>query len=54
VEDGIRQKDEIQVILGFEITTLEYNRLRGSIKYVRNKYKAVWEMRGKGKSVSEC
>jgi len=53
VEEGIRIKDEIQVIMGFEITTLEYNRLRGSIKYVRNKYKAVWEMRGKGKSVSE-
>jgi len=53
LEEGIRPKEEIQNIMGFEITTLEYNRLRGSVKYVRNKYKAIWDMRSKGKNVSE-
>jgi hypothetical protein len=53
LDEGIRDKEEIQGILGLEITTLEYNKLRGSIKYIRSKYKPAWEMRGKGKNILE-
>jgi hypothetical protein len=53
LEEGIRDKQEIQFIMGIEITNLEYGKLRGSIKYIRNKYKPIWEMRGKGKNMSE-
>jgi hypothetical protein len=35
------------------ITNLEYNKLKGTVKYIRNRYKPVWEMRGKGKSIAE-
>ncbi len=42
---------EIQNILGFDITILEYGKLRGSIKYINTKYKLLWEMRGKGKNI---
>jgi hypothetical protein len=53
LEEGIREKGEIQEIMGITLTQLEYNKLRGSIKYIRSKYKAVWEMRGKGRSITE-
>ncbi len=53
LEEDIRDKPEIQNILGLEITNLEYVKLRGSIKYIRNKYKPLWEMRGKGKSITD-
>jgi hypothetical protein len=53
LEEGIREKTEVQNILGFDITNLEYTRLRGSIKYIRNKYKPVWEMRDRGKSIKD-
>jgi hypothetical protein len=53
LEDGIREKGEIQEIMGITLTQLEYNKLRGSIKYIWAKYKAIWEMRGKGKSITE-
>jgi hypothetical protein len=52
-EDGTRDKVEIENIPGFGITNLEYNRLKGTIRYVRNKYKPVWEMMSKGKNVNE-
>jgi len=47
------EKGEIQEIMGIVLTQLEYNKLRGSIKYIRAKYKAIWDMRGKGKSITE-
>jgi hypothetical protein len=53
LEDGIREKGEIQEIMGIVLTQLEYNKLRGSIKYIRAKYKATWDMRGKGRSITE-
>jgi hypothetical protein len=53
LEEGIREKAEIQRILGIDITTLEYNKLRGSIKFIRSKFKPVWDMRGKGKNIIE-
>jgi hypothetical protein len=36
---GIREQPEKQNILGFDVTNLEYGKLRGSIKYIRTKYK---------------
>jgi hypothetical protein len=53
LEDGIRDKGEIENILGLPLTNLEYNRLKGTVKYVRNKYKPVWEMMSKGKNINE-
>jgi hypothetical protein len=52
LEEGIREQPEIQNILGFNITYLEYGKLRGRIKYIRTKYKPLWEMRGKGKNIT--
>jgi hypothetical protein len=53
LEEGIREKGEIQEIMGTVLTQLEYNKLRGCIKYIRAKYKPIWEMRGKGKSIND-
>jgi hypothetical protein len=53
VEEGIREKWEIQNIMGINLTNLEYGKLRGSIKYVHSKFKPLWEMRGKGKNITE-
>jgi hypothetical protein len=53
LEEGIRDRLEIQRIMGVEITNLEYSKLRGSIKYIRGKYKPVWDMRGRGKSMAD-
>jgi hypothetical protein len=47
VEEGIREKWEMQNILGIDLTNLEYGKLRGSIKYVHSKFKPLWEMRGR-------
>jgi hypothetical protein len=49
--EGIREQPEKQNILGYDITILEYGKLRGSIKYINTKYKLLWEMRGKGKNI---
>jgi hypothetical protein len=53
LEEGIRDKQEVQMIMGINLTNLEYGRLRGSIKFLRGKFKPIWEMRGKGKSIAE-
>jgi hypothetical protein len=53
LEEGIREKGEVQNIIGFDITNVEYNKLKNSIKYIRNKYKPNWELMGKGKNISE-
>ncbi len=53
LEEGIRDKGEIENILGLVLTNLEYNRLKGTVKYVRNKYKPVWDMMSKGKNINE-
>jgi hypothetical protein len=53
LEDGIREKGEIQEIMGIVLTQLVNNKLRGSIKFIRAKYKALWDMRGKGRSITE-
>jgi hypothetical protein len=53
IEEGVRTKPEVENILGTAVTNLEYNRLKGVIKYIRNKYKPVWDMMGKGKNVNE-
>jgi hypothetical protein len=42
LEEGIREKGEIQDIMGIVLTQLEYSKLRGSIKYIRSKCKPVW------------
>jgi hypothetical protein len=52
-ENGTRDKMEIENIMGFGITNLEYNRLKGTIKYVRSKFKPVWEMMSKGKNIND-
>jgi hypothetical protein len=53
LEEGIREKGEVERIMGVLLTNLEYVRLRGVIKYLRGKYKPVWELRGTGKSIAE-
>jgi hypothetical protein len=53
LEEGIRSKTEVEHILDINITNLEYNKLKGTIKYMRNKFKPVWEMRSKGKSITQ-
>jgi hypothetical protein len=53
LENGIRDKEEIQNILGIEITNLEYVRIRAGVKFARNKFKPVWDMRGRGKNITE-
>jgi hypothetical protein len=53
LEDGIREKGEVQNIIGFDITNVEYNKLKNSIKYIRNKFKPNWELMGKGKNIAE-
>jgi hypothetical protein len=49
LEDGIRSKMEVENILDMGITNLEYNKLKGTIKYIRSKFKPIWDMRSKGK-----
>ena len=51
LHDGIREKGEVGAIFGIEFSTVEYGKLRDSVKYIRNKYKPVWEVRGSGKSI---
>jgi hypothetical protein len=53
LEEGIRSKMEVKNILDTVITNLEYNKLKGTIKYIRAKFKPIWEMRSKGKSIAE-
>ena len=49
--EGIKDKPLIAMILGIELTMIEYGRLRDSVKYTRGKFKPIWEMREKGKSI---
>jgi hypothetical protein len=53
LEDGIRSKAEVENILDIGITNLEYNKLKGTIKYIRSKFKPIWDMRSKGKNIVE-
>ena len=53
LENGIRDKGEVENILDTVITNVEYGKLRDCIKYVRGKFKPVWDMRGRGKSIEE-
>ncbi len=51
VQDGIKEKDAVSEILGLHITDVEYGKLRDIIKYLRGKFKPVWEMKDKGKGI---
>jgi len=52
-ENGIKEKADISAIIGMEVTEVEYGKMRDNIAYIRGKYKPVWEMREKGKSIGE-
>jgi hypothetical protein len=40
-------------LFGMEITEVEYGKIRDNVSYIRGKFKPVWEMREKGKTISE-
>ncbi len=50
-EEGIKDKDTISDILGIQVTDVEYGKLRDIVKYLRGKFKPVWEMKEKGKGI---
>jgi hypothetical protein len=50
-EDGIKEKETISEILGIQVTDVEYGKLRDIVKYLRGKFKPVWEMKDKGKGI---
>jgi len=52
-ENGIRNKEEVELILGTAITGTEYGKLRGGIKFILNKYKPSWELKSLGKEIIE-
>jgi hypothetical protein len=52
-ENGIKEKADISAIICMEVTEVEYGKMRDNIAYIRGKYKPVWEMREKGKSIGE-
>jgi hypothetical protein len=53
LEEGIRERDELQMMLGVDINNREYGKLRDSIKYLRGKFKPVWDLRGTGKNIED-
>jgi hypothetical protein len=50
-EEGMKDKDTISEILGIQVTDVEYGKLRDIVKYLRGKFKPVWEMKEKGKGI---
>jgi hypothetical protein len=52
-ENGIIEKREMSEKLGIDLTEVEYGKLRDHISYIRGKFKPVWEMREKGKTMGE-
>jgi hypothetical protein len=52
-EMGIKEKADISALIGIELTDVEYGKLRDNVAFVRGKYKPVWEMREKGKSIGD-
>jgi hypothetical protein len=52
-EEGIKDKDTLSQILGIVLTDVEYGKLRDMVKYVRGKFKPIWEMKEKGKNIQE-
>jgi hypothetical protein len=52
-EAGIKERAEISAMWGIEITEVEYGKLREAVQYVRGKFKPVWEMREKCKTIKE-
>jgi hypothetical protein len=52
-ENGIRDKPEIEIILGTAITGTEYGKLRSGIKFILNRYKPCWELKSLGKEIIE-
>jgi hypothetical protein len=52
-EHGIIEKREMAEKLGFEITEVEYGKIRDNVSHIRGKFKPVWEMKEKAKTISE-
>jgi hypothetical protein len=52
-DEGIRSKEQIIALFGMVITEVEYGKLRDCIKYIRNKYKPEWSLRGLGKNMRD-
>ncbi len=52
-EEGIKDKDTLSQILGIVLTDVEFGKLRDMVKYVRGKFKPIWEMKEKGKNIQE-
>jgi hypothetical protein len=53
VEEGIKTKEEINGILGIQMTDVEYGKLRDCVKHTRKKFKPEWELREIGKNIRE-
>jgi len=53
LEGAIQTKAEIEGVLGFRVTDVEYGKLRDVVRYIRGKYKPVWAMKEKGKTIHE-
>jgi hypothetical protein len=51
--EGIKNKEEINGILGIQMTDVEYGKLRDCIKHLRKKFKPEWELRELGKTIRE-
>jgi len=52
-EEGIKNKEDINQILGIQLTDVEYGKLRDSIKHLRKKYKPEWELKESGKTIKD-
>jgi hypothetical protein len=52
-EEGIKNKDDINRILGIQLTDVEYGKLRDCIKHLRKKYKPEWDLKEMGKTIRE-
>jgi hypothetical protein len=52
-ENGIRDKPEVEIILGTAITGTEYGKLRSGLKFILNRYKPCWELKSLGKEIIE-
>jgi hypothetical protein len=52
-EEGIKTKEEINGILGIQMTDVEYGKLRDCVKHTRKKFKPEWELREIGKNIRE-
>ncbi len=52
-ENGIIEKRDMSEKLGIDLTEVEYGKLRDHISYIRGKFKPVWEMREKGKTMGD-